>query len=123
MIVNIPANVYWYDTGINVSKGDRLELTATGQWNSGLGLSSPDGLDESCGECPIVGEIIGNLVGKIGEGTPFPVGSSTVIVATQDGKLFLTMNENLGGCFDSRPLSCFEDNTGFLEVTVTVWHQ
>jgi hypothetical protein len=80
-------------TGIRVSRGDRIEVVATGTltmspWGDNA-RSTPDGSERYNWYLP--GQIPGGmLVGRIGNvGQPFPVGSRRTIVAEQNGMLML----------------------------------
>jgi hypothetical protein len=105
-LVSVPADQYWFNTGIEVQRGDHVELKARGHWYSGISMTGPKG-DRGikallglrrCGQCPVVGGNLGELVGKVGGNFPFRVGSSAVGVATRDGSLWLTMNDSTGSC-------------------------
>jgi hypothetical protein len=123
--IQVPANKLWFDTNIQVQKRDFVEFTATGYWYSGISTTDPDGDCglglSACGECPVVGGNLGELVGKVGDGTPFRIGSSSLQVIDQAGNLLLAMNDNTGTCnIHGRIRSCYDDNTGTLEVIVTI---
>lgn len=119
--VSVPANQYWYNTGIKVKKGDKLEITAEGTWWNGTDETGPDGYHGSCGQCPVVDGNLGELIGRIGNGMPFRIGSFAEIIVTEDGILWLAMNENTGSCEDGKEGSCYKDNNGLLQVEVVVW--
>jgi hypothetical protein len=128
-VISVPANQYWFKTGIEVAKGDYVELEAKGQWYSGISITGPKGDRgilallgrRQCGMCPVVNGNLGELVGKIGDDFPFRIGNSAIIVVTKDDNLWLAMNENTGYCTDMRVGSCYDDNNGLLQVRVTVW--
>lgn len=128
-LVSVPANQYWFNTDVEIEKGDYVELEAKGQWYSGISSTGPKGDRgilallgrRQCGQCPVVGGNLGELVGKVGDEFPFRIGNSAIIVATKDDNLWLTMNENAGFCKDSREGSCYDDNNGSLQVRVTIW--
>jgi hypothetical protein len=108
-------------TGIQVQDGDILSLSASGQWNVGLGPIGPDGDGGVCAGCP-VGRSLGALIGRIGNnGIPFLVGAQTTLAAVGSGLLFLGANDNAAGlCDGSNAGSCYEDNAGTLQVCLTV---
>lgn len=118
----------WNDTDIEVQKGDCLEFTATRTWWSGISLTGPDGDDgiifglgrPDCGQCPVTDGNLGELVGKVGDGVPFRIGSSTTLDVDRDGYIMLAMNENTGKCDFVRNGSCYDDNKDALKVKVTV---
>jgi hypothetical protein len=119
-IITVPADRYWYNTGIKVKQGDRLEFKAEGTWWNGICTTNPDGnSNESCDQCPIPDGNFGELIGKVGDdGMPFRIGDYAIIVAIKDGTLWLAMNENTGPCKDGGEGSCYEDNSGSLQVTI-----
>src|SRR5258707_4097264 len=41
--VTVPANPLWTDTGITLSKGEVVSISATGTWNFSFGNFGPDG--------------------------------------------------------------------------------
>jgi len=140
--IQVYANEYWYDTGIQVQSGDQLEFTATGSWSNGrITIGANGSGPPSCRYCIMpegnLGELIGKQTVSIPYGTsgmrasgnrittdntsPFRIGESTVYIANGDGNLLLTMNEEVHSCKDGQVESCYDDNHGFLEVKVTVW--
>jgi hypothetical protein len=56
-----------------------------------------------------MGSFYGALIGRIGEGKTFEVGSHLEFTAAEDGDLFLTIND----------WEC-EDNSGNFTVTITI---
>jgi hypothetical protein len=127
--VSVPANCYWLNTDVKVEKGDYLELKAKGKWYSGISTTGPKGDRgikallglRGCGQCPVVFGNLGELVGRVGNDFPFRIGNSAVVVATKDADLWLAMNDSTGSCGSGPPGSCYDDNHGWLQVTVTVW--
>ena len=123
----VPATVTVYDSDIDVLEGDWLEMVANARWWNGITTTDADGIEgfgrtRDCGgDCPLPGEPLGILVGKVGNMPPFRVGSFTKREIRQDGRLFFVMNENLGDCNGSGFGSCYADNNGILEVNVTLW--
>ena len=119
----VPANVYWHNIGIAVKQGQQIEFTASGTWFSGIEpWTGPDGdIDKRCGAYPVPCGNLGALVGKVGDnGTPFKIGSFSIQVAPMDGILFLAMNDSTGSCSSDVQGSCYWDNIGSLQVTITV---
>jgi hypothetical protein len=108
----------WFDTGIDVKKGDNISIVASPS------VSSPP-CDGETG-CPpyrspddiiakgFAGDGLKALVGKITNGdggAPFSVGGKLLLTATKDGRLYLGYND----CE-----KCFSDNTGAFEVKISV---
>ena len=107
----------WQSTGISVSAGDTLVFSASGQvvyWKGTGGTpveycgpegSGPGACDDPSESCCLAPGLANNaLVGKIGSGSPFYIGTSrTVSVVSGSGTLYLGMNETAycGGCDDN----------------------
>jgi hypothetical protein len=123
LTVTVSANVVWYDTKIKITKGQSITFLASGSVNTWGGAdvsnSGPNGQGTTCPsvdpakslDCLINGEPYGKLIGRIGHGTPFPIGTSLNVIAPSTGILYLAINEN-------EPY--FEDNSGSYKVRVTV---
>ncbi len=107
--IRIEASACWVNTGLTLTTGQTVTIDASGTANTweGKDISNggPDGQPANqCGaiECPHRGSQYGALIGRIGEGETFLVGSHLVLTVTEDGELFLTINDwecddNLGG--------------------------
>lgn len=97
--VRVVANRAWTDTGIAVRRGDRVSFRASGQIQFG---EFDDNVAEAGGNpryrrdssnLPVRLMPIGALIGRVGRGTPFPIGSNTnAIVMPEDGRLYLGSN-------------------------------
>ncbi len=91
--------VGWFDTGMDILAGEVLTISASGEWSLGTGqYKSCDA--NGCGSW-------GQLVGKIGNGSSFPVGTSYSGTVSSNGRLFLANHD----------FKC-EDNSGSLSVTI-----
>ncbi|MGC8799885.1 MAG: hypothetical protein ACP5UR_06535 [Chloroflexus sp.] len=113
----VQANQPWQNTGVEVRRGDSLEIVySSGQWtgrSSSPGLSGPDfgPSPENTDECyPIRGEG-SSLIGKIGNGEPFKIGYQYVGNPTDTGILLLRMNDCDKLLFD---------NAGSITVTIRI---
>ena len=108
--VLVEANQQWNDGGLTVRKGDRVSFTTSGQISYGQGMSAgPDG-DASLRrpDYPVPQMPVGGLIGRVGNGQPFPIGSnSQPITMPNDGRLMLGVNDNEIG-----------DNSGAFTVVV-----
>jgi hypothetical protein len=112
--VNVPANIQWTDTGINVRQGQRVAFSTAGR----IHLSAnPDDASGSAGStlerrdrrAPIPSSLAGALIGRVGNDRPFGIGDQTAPLGMPGaGRLFLGINE-----------ADVRDNTGHFEVTVT----
>jgi hypothetical protein len=99
-------NSYYLTTDVSVRKGDRVHLAASGAVTLGLftGKSGPDGIDGFDLYKKDRRFKLGALIGRIGDGDWFPVGSSTTVTAAESGFLSLRINDadpdNNDGAFD-----------------------
>lgn len=117
--VNVPANASWFDTGIQIHKGQTILFTASGAISTWTGnpeadSPSPNGDDSPCqmadnSNCLLNGAPYGALIGKLGNGEPFLIGSSLGLKASEDGTLQLAVNDNL---------IYYDDNSGSYVVTI-----
>lgn len=109
----------WSSAGIQLQRGERYRIEASGQWKlgglckatdaTGVGMYSLACWDG--GGQTVAGYPHGALIAKIGKDSlAFYVGSEFDFTAPEDGPLFLMVNE-------AAPY--FSDNTGALTVTVT----
>jgi hypothetical protein len=111
--VRVEANQPWTDTGRAVKKGDRIAFRTTGQIQyarDGGATAGPDGNDAvRRADYPVTVMPVGGLIGRVGNGTPFPIGANAQpIVMPADGRLMLGVNDNEWG-----------DNSGFFSVVIT----
>jgi hypothetical protein len=110
--VRVEANQPWTDTGIGVKKGNRVAFRTTGQIQFGREgeNAGPDGNDSvRRTDYPVTAMPVGGLIGKVGNGAPFPIGSNAQpIVMPADGRLMLGVNDNL-----------WTDNSGYFAVVIT----
>jgi hypothetical protein len=103
-------------TGIMLNAGDTVSISATGAIKiaSGDVARSPAG-EPTCVAGPaftVPGLPCFSLVGRIGTGPAFPVGTGpTTISATEAGELLLGVNDDV---------NTFGDNSGSWSVTATV---
>lgn len=95
--VMVQANQQWNDAGITVKKGDRVSFTTSGQVSYGQGMTAgPDG-DPALRkpDYPVAAMPAGGLIGRVGNGAPFPIGSNAQpITMPNDGRLMLGVNDN-----------------------------
>lgn len=108
--VLVQANQTWTDGGLTVKKGDRVTFNTSGQVSFAQGQSAgPDGaaaVRKATYPVPVMP--VGGLIGRVGNGTPFPIGANTQpIVMPNDGRLMLGVNDDEPG-----------DNSGAFTVTV-----
>lgn len=104
----VPANVEWINSGLNISDGDYLAISASGAWGYDPRpqfLKGPDGSAEGPGLQQ------GRLSAKIGDGPEFAAGSYYEGMSPSDGLLMLHM-------YDTTQR---HDNIGNVSVNVLVY--
>ena len=105
----------WTETGVYVQSGQKVIIQASGKvttWEgNSVGDSYPDGNDWVCDEagCILNGAKYGALIGQIGNGSVFLVGSNYQSAATSSGYLYLRMND---------VSSSYLDNSGSYTVSI-----
>lgn len=122
-IVVVSATQGWVDTGIHVYEDQVLIITSSGlvkSWEGQTESNDPLGQDEICTPAELNVDCLLNyaayaaLVGRIG-GTgnqePFFIGTYARIVVTQNGILFLGVNDNIG---------YHDDNSGAFIANITI---
>jgi hypothetical protein len=120
--ISIPAVQPWTDTGVTLTAGQQVAITASGTIyvgalsNSALDNETPNGQPWGGPNCPMgvppyntPGLACWSLVGRIGTGAAFEVGNSLTFTAASSGELYLGVNDNN-----------FPDNSGSWAVTITV---
>lgn len=98
--VVVPSNVEWTNVGFNVSRGQFLRFEPSGE----IRLSTNgDDVARAAGamsgrhadKATIPSIPVGALIGRIGNGQPFPIGNTTnAIEVTENGRLFLGVNDD-----------------------------
>lgn len=104
----------WTATGITVRRGETLSINASGQIQ--LSADSNDTASiagAKSGRYPTAGApmprvLAGGLLGRIGNGQPFPIGDQTSLPMPASGQLFLGINDDN-----------VDDNGGEFRVTIT----
>ena len=114
--ITLPARAGWVDTAISVESGQTLTVAASGVVNLRGGTpeanSDSDGMPlNNCPEsgCLLQGEPLGVLIGKIGNGQPFRIGTAQEISISTSGRFYLAVND-----------SYYPDNSGNFLVRLTV---
>lgn len=130
MVVTIPGNLPWTDTGMDVIAGQEIVFKADGKISLQKGNPQaecgPDGYDLRTVQQPLPEKNLGALIGKVvisvsvfvdektGEekreevAQVFFVGSENLVEMPAKGRLFLGINESVSG-----------DNAGEFKVTIT----
>jgi tetratricopeptide (TPR) repeat protein len=93
--VSVPADAMWFDTGITLAKGAKLDIRASGQWSDGglpLHYWGANGTGNPWPGTLVASANLDALVGKIGNVT-FLAGESYSGNSPASGKLYLSMND------------------------------
>jgi hypothetical protein len=95
-VVTVSARQRWTSTGIVVNRGERWSLQTSGQirLNRGGVTASPDGGNGNDPGSPLPNTLVGALIGRIGNGQPFAIGSQTSIGMPDSGELFFGVNDS-----------------------------
>ncbi len=111
--INVPANIKWFSSGLNITSGKMLSITATGNWSgNGSNYNSPDGYTSLAPSGFVAPDLrVAALVAKIASNAPFFVGSNYSGTANATGTLYFAFNDDGSG---------FADNTGSLSTTITI---
>ena len=108
----------WQSSSVRIELGATYRISANGTWQIGglCNATGPDGLNPYTLLCldgpgnPIPDVSHSALIGRVGhEGGPFAVGALRELSATEDGTLYLMVNDTRGWFFD---------NTGQVNVRV-----
>lgn len=115
--VTIPVRAFdpsWSDTGIAVTSGETVSVSATGiicivNVNCGSGMTPAGGTGCVADSSFLVpGVACWSLVGRIGGGPAFEIGSGASFTAPASGELYLAVNDDF-----------YLDNSGAWTVTIT----
>jgi hypothetical protein len=101
--IDVPLSPDWVDSGIDLRRSERVQISATGTILAGRSRITPDGLRGTDPTSPLPRAAEGMLIGAIGNDTSSPVlelGSTREFVADRDGRLYLTANR--GAYTDAR---------------------
>jgi PKD repeat protein len=132
----ISANLLWPSTGITVTAGQVLTIAAADTWSSGgtvlTAAGNANDLVAAGPDVPLGGAPRMALIGRIGTGAPFLVGTWRQIFAETSGVLYLTPNDewyfrgdNTGSvsvsvCSITGTVACSVDATATVPTTATV---
>jgi len=95
--VQVELGPNWIDTGIDLRRGERVQVTATGTIVAGLARITPGGLRTTDPNAPLPRAAEGVLIGAIGNDPNAPIteiGLNREFVADSDGRLYLTANRS-----------------------------
>ena len=110
--ITVQANQPWTSTGLNVRKGQRIELTTTGEIQlsddvNDIANANGAKAGRTVANAPLRNGLAGALIGRIGNSAPFGIGGTNFIIAPAAGVLFLGINDD-----------GFADNKGNYQVVV-----
>lgn len=95
--VQVPLESNWIDTGIDLRRGERVQVRASGIIVAGRTRITPDGLRSTDPNAPLPNSPEGELIAAIGNDSSSPIielGSAREFVAERDGRLYLTANRS-----------------------------
>jgi hypothetical protein len=101
--VQVSLDPNWVDSGIDVRRGERVQVSATGVITVGRTRITPDGLRSNDPAAPLPNAAEGELIGAISDDPRAPIfelGSNREFTADRDGRLYLTANR--GSYSDAR---------------------
>jgi len=101
--VQVTLESNWIDSGLNVRRGEKVQISASGTITVGRLRISPDGLRSTDPSAPLPNAAEGELIGAIGNESRAPIielGSNREFTADRSGRLFLTANR--GSYTDAR---------------------
>jgi len=93
--VDVSMDSNWIDSGVDLKRGERVRVDATGTINVGRRRIGPAGLSTTDPNAPLPRAAEGELIGAIGNDYDSPIieiGTSREFVADRAGRLYLTPN-------------------------------
>jgi hypothetical protein len=93
----------WIDSGVDLRRGEHVQVKANGTIYAGRTRITPDGLRSTDPSAPLPNAAEGVLIGVVGNDADSPIeelGLSREFVADRDGRLYLTVNR--GSYTDAR---------------------
>lgn len=95
--VQVELGPNWVDTGIDLRRGERVQVNATGTIVTGRTRITPGGLRSTDPNAPLPRAAEGVLIGAVGNDPNSPIieiGLSREFIADLDGRLYLTANRS-----------------------------
>ena len=95
--VDVALGANWIDSGVDVRRGERVRVDATGTIYAGRSRITPAGLSSTDPYAPLPRVAEGALIGVIGNDFDSPIielGASREFAAERDGRLYLTANRS-----------------------------
>lgn len=107
--VDVSLGSNWIDSGVDVNRGQRVRVDASGTIYAGRMRITPAGLSTTDPNSPLPRAAEGELIGVIGNDYDSPIieiGTGREFVADRDGRLYLTVNRgnytDARGAFNAR---------------------
>jgi hypothetical protein len=109
----VQGNQAWTNSGISVTRQERIGFLATGDImiaaNASSGVGGSPAATSPTIRYPVFSSPVGALIARVGNGAPFLIGANTQPIAMPaTGRLFLGLNDDH-----------FADNSGMYTVTLT----
>jgi hypothetical protein len=101
--VQVALESNWIDTGLNLRRGERVQISASGVLTAGRSRITPDGLRGNDPTSPLPNAAEGMLIGAVGDDRNAPIlelGTTREFTADRDGRFYLTANR--GSYADAR---------------------
>jgi hypothetical protein len=95
--VDVTLGANWIDSGVDVRRGERVRVDATGTIYAGRSRITPAGLSTTDPYAPLPRVAEGALIGVIGNDYDSPIielGAGREFTADRDGRLYLTANRS-----------------------------
>ncbi len=95
--VDVTLGANWIDTGVDIRRGERVRIDATGTIYAGRSRITPAGLSTTDPYAPLPRVAEGALIGVIGNDYDSPIieiGAGREFVAEREGRLYLTANRS-----------------------------
>lgn len=95
--IDVALGPNWIDSGVDLRRGQRVEIKATGTIYAGRTRITPDGLRTTDPNAPLPRSAEGVLIGTVSNDANAPIvelGLSREFVADRDGRLYLTINRS-----------------------------
>ncbi|HEX8491592.1 MAG TPA: LecA/PA-IL family lectin [Pyrinomonadaceae bacterium] len=95
--VDVELGPNWIDSGVDLKRGERVQVTATGTIVAGRTRITPGGLRSTDPYAPLPRSAEGVLIGAISDDPNAPIieiGINREFVADRDGRLYLTANRS-----------------------------
>ena len=95
--IDVALGPNWIDSGVDLRRGQRVQVKATGTIYAGRTRITPDGLRTTDPNAPLPRSAEGVLIGAVSNDANAPIvelGLSREFVADRDGRLYLTANRS-----------------------------